>query len=219
MLESNNQCKGKIGQVVEYKAIAWLLLQGYEVFKNVTYHGPVDLIALDPETKAIKLVDVKKVVDGSRKTTKVSHPKISDVQRSLGVAPLFYDEKNNFFAWTTKEIYDRLGKEKKSPVVVQPQIVLGHEFSSFAEMCRHFEVHPPSLRTWRTQNPEASIEEAISWAQTHRKIVHVNGQTYSNKREACKALGIELRTVEYWTYDKGLTFEAAVNAILLKKEK
>lgn len=47
------------GAIAEIVASSWLLEQGYEVFKNVSQHGPVDLITLDPNSGDIKLYDVK----------------------------------------------------------------------------------------------------------------------------------------------------------------
>lgn len=47
------------GAFSELKASAWLLNQGYEVFRNVSPHGAVDIIAMNPETNEITLIDVK----------------------------------------------------------------------------------------------------------------------------------------------------------------
>lgn len=47
------------GAVSELKASAWLLEKGYEVFRNVSPFGPVDIIAMDPNTQDIIFVDVK----------------------------------------------------------------------------------------------------------------------------------------------------------------
>jgi len=55
------------GALAELKATVWLLKQGYEVFRNVSQHGEVDLIALDPETKEILLIDVKTAPVGNKK--------------------------------------------------------------------------------------------------------------------------------------------------------
>ena len=51
----NNKHKGAFA---ELKAVTWLLEQNYEVFRAVSPHGDVDLIALDPETKETFLFDV-----------------------------------------------------------------------------------------------------------------------------------------------------------------
>lgn len=47
------------GAFAELKAASWLLSEGYEVFRNVSQHGSVDIIALKPETKETLLIDVK----------------------------------------------------------------------------------------------------------------------------------------------------------------
>lgn len=46
------------GAFSEHIAVAWLLEQGFEVFRNVSQHGEVDLLALDSEGNVSK-VDVK----------------------------------------------------------------------------------------------------------------------------------------------------------------
>lgn len=46
------------GALSELQATAWLIEMGYEVFRNVSQHGIVDLVALDPETKETTFIDV-----------------------------------------------------------------------------------------------------------------------------------------------------------------
>lgn len=47
------------GSASEHKAIAYLLLQGYDVFRNVSPHGEVDVIARDRDTGELLCFDVK----------------------------------------------------------------------------------------------------------------------------------------------------------------
>jgi Holliday junction resolvase-like predicted endonuclease len=47
------------GAVSELKAAAWLIDQGYEVFRNLVPTGPADLVAFHPETGEFIAVDVK----------------------------------------------------------------------------------------------------------------------------------------------------------------
>lgn len=49
------------GSLAELLACAWLLKQGYEVFRNVSQHGVADIIAWRPEGSPI-LVEVRKTV-------------------------------------------------------------------------------------------------------------------------------------------------------------
>lgn len=62
------------GAMSELKASAWLLSQGYEVFRNVSQHGPVDLIALDLETLETKFIDVKTRYKGQSQPNKKLRP-------------------------------------------------------------------------------------------------------------------------------------------------
>jgi Holliday junction resolvase-like predicted endonuclease len=54
----NVQRKHK-GALAELGASTWLLNEGYEVFRNVSQHGAVDIIARHPVPGAILLIDVK----------------------------------------------------------------------------------------------------------------------------------------------------------------
>ena len=57
------------GALAELKAASWLLKEGYEVFRNVSQHGAVDLVALDLNTQEILLIDVKTSPIGTLKQT------------------------------------------------------------------------------------------------------------------------------------------------------
>lgn len=46
------------GSLFEILAAAWLLKQGYEVYRNVSQHGIFDLTIYNPETKEFIGVDV-----------------------------------------------------------------------------------------------------------------------------------------------------------------
>lgn len=67
------------GAYSEFAATNWLLAQGYEVFRNVSAHGPADLIAWNPITDERIFVDVKTFcnIDGE--------PICTDEQVALGV--------------------------------------------------------------------------------------------------------------------------------------
>lgn len=76
----------------ELVATVWLLERGYEVFRNVSQHGIIDLIARDPETGEIRLFDVKTVAryvkqDGSvsRKTAPLSEDQLKCDVRLIAV--------------------------------------------------------------------------------------------------------------------------------------
>lgn len=49
--------KSRIGDISELVAVTWLLNQGYEVFRNVSSVGPIDLIALN--SGELLKIDVK----------------------------------------------------------------------------------------------------------------------------------------------------------------
>jgi hypothetical protein len=49
------------GAVGELAACAWLVGLGYEVFRNVAYHGPADIVVWRVETNEVHFIDVKTV--------------------------------------------------------------------------------------------------------------------------------------------------------------
>lgn len=57
-----------LGARSELIACSYLLSQGLEVFRNVSPHGDVDLIALDPNTKETTFIDVKTLRGFENKT-------------------------------------------------------------------------------------------------------------------------------------------------------
>lgn len=71
-------------------AASWLLTQGYEVFRNTSFHGPVDLIALDTDTGKTHLFDVKTIQPYVNKdgTEKFGYGKLTREQELLGVRGL-----------------------------------------------------------------------------------------------------------------------------------
>lgn len=62
----------------ELLAAVWLLSRGYEVFRNVSAHGPVDLIAM--RNGEVFKIDVKSCDRFPRGT-----PQLTNEQRALGV--------------------------------------------------------------------------------------------------------------------------------------
>jgi hypothetical protein len=74
------------GAVTELQASAWLIANGYEVFRNVSQHGPIDLVAIK-EGEPIYL-DAKTTPSGRRSAT--------DDQQRLGVKFITPAENGDF---------------------------------------------------------------------------------------------------------------------------
>lgn len=51
----------RLGDIAELQASVWLMGQGYDVFRNLSCVGPVDLVARNRATGAMLAVDVKSV--------------------------------------------------------------------------------------------------------------------------------------------------------------
>ncbi len=84
------QDKIKIGLNSELKAISWLVDQGYEVFRNIAFHGPVDLVVY--KDSKVTLVDVKTLIldkrpDGDFLFSWKAY--LTPKQIEMGVRPLF----------------------------------------------------------------------------------------------------------------------------------
>lgn len=72
----------RIGTISELKACAWLLEQGYSVFRNVSHHGMIDIVALKADE--ILYLDVK-----------TGHGKLSHAQYHLGVKMIIVAANGN----------------------------------------------------------------------------------------------------------------------------
>lgn len=213
MIETSNQNKSRIGDIVEYKAVAWLLSQGNEVFKNTARTGPVDMIILPPDSVQCVFVDVKKVVDGQRRDEAVYDPARTEVQTRLNVQFLYYNEKHDVFAWTIPEIYDSLGREKRERVIETVNID-DTTFTSIAAACKHYGCKERTVREWMKRHPGGTVPDAISHALARSKGVVVNGVQYDNKKQVYETLGISQHKVEYWHYNKHLSYEDAINIVI-----
>jgi Holliday junction resolvase-like predicted endonuclease len=74
------------GAAAELQAATWLLAQGYEVFRNVSQHGPADLMAWNPQTNECFPVDVK-TIGRYRSGNKIyePYPKLTPEQVARGI--------------------------------------------------------------------------------------------------------------------------------------
>ena len=58
MMQNNNHCDSRKGDMAEFYAVTWLWDNGYEVFKNCGCTGLADLVVRDSKGDII-LIDVK----------------------------------------------------------------------------------------------------------------------------------------------------------------
>jgi len=80
------------GAFSELKGCAWLLEQGYEVFRNVSQHGVIDLVAI--KNNEIRKVQIKTAPKGHWSISKII---LSDKELEENVALLVVDEKGNCY--------------------------------------------------------------------------------------------------------------------------
>lgn len=76
------------GAWAELAATNWLLEQGYEVFRNVSQHGDIDIIARKGAEQLV--IDVK---SGSAYKGKIYGHKLSKSQKELGVKLLIANQE------------------------------------------------------------------------------------------------------------------------------
>ena len=93
----NHTDKGYLG---EQLAMAWLLKNGYWVFKNLAPQGPVDCVAINQETLQVVLVDVKVLSKhkGGHTRSKI----LNDKQKQMGVKILYVDVNKFECRWKQK---------------------------------------------------------------------------------------------------------------------
>jgi transposase-like protein len=80
-------------------ASAWLMKQGYEVFRNVSPVGEADLVIFYPETKELKRVDVKTPNLYVTKSGEVRSYSISEAKRNPDVSVLLVHPVTGDIYW------------------------------------------------------------------------------------------------------------------------
>ena len=77
----------RTGDISEYEVAIYFLKNGYEVFRNMSCTGLVDLVVICPKTKEILLYDVKTTTTYTDKdgVTTIYANTSSEEQRKLGV--------------------------------------------------------------------------------------------------------------------------------------
>ena len=102
------------GGYSELIASAWLLEQGFEVFRNLCDRGPVDLIVLkDGQTQLIDVKTVQILVTKAG-SCMVNGPKLKPEQIELGVRALFVTP-DGLCDWHTarlQDIYNEINSAK-----------------------------------------------------------------------------------------------------------
>lgn len=104
-----------LGSYAEMLAAAWLLERGYEVFRNVSDRGPIDLVVVkDGQTTFVDVKLVKPVMLVSREKAGQarirSEPQMKPLQKEMGVVPLFVgpDGFCSFDLDRVREVYNEI---------------------------------------------------------------------------------------------------------------
>ena len=84
----------RLGDLTELRAVIWLWEQGYEVFKNLSGVGPIDLLTVNKFTGEVVFIDVK-YRDGNK-----AFGRLKDEQENIKVRVL---NVSNERIWWNKE--------------------------------------------------------------------------------------------------------------------
>jgi|TARA_R100001591_G_C4342522_1_gene181033 hypothetical protein len=105
--------KSVIGSIAEYFAVIKLLKKGYIVAKSVEPQALFDLIAVDPNKKKIKLIDVKTKSFRKKSNYEIKRC-LNEKQKKLGVELMIIDlkkektEKQKFEDGTYKKLFKEI---------------------------------------------------------------------------------------------------------------
>ena len=84
--------KGAISKIAVMKKFA---TDGYHIYNEMSNTGPVDFVAINPETNDVKLVEVKTMSFRSKsanwKPGTMINRQLSPVQKQLGVELVYYN--------------------------------------------------------------------------------------------------------------------------------
>jgi len=90
--------KHQKGSASEFGAMQYLTEKGYYIFMRGSVTSPIDIIAIDPLTAEIILIDVKTVslrLTGRQKGQRINR-KLNAEQKKLGVKILYHYGNNKF---------------------------------------------------------------------------------------------------------------------------
>lgn len=100
------------GGYSEIVACAWLLENGYEVFRNVADRGAIDLIAI--RGKECILIDVKTInIIYAPEGIRVTNQTLKAHQVAMGIVPLYVTDEG-VCGWSTAAIRDKLNGEPEA---------------------------------------------------------------------------------------------------------
>ena len=93
------------GDRAELIAAEFFISLGYSVFRNMSQHGPIDLVLVDDDPKDVTLIDVKAISLRTKNGYKVNRVPTKE-QKQLGVKLIFID-------LDTREVLDAMPTKRK----------------------------------------------------------------------------------------------------------
>tara|TARA_R110001632_G_scaffold1613_1_gene7096 strand:+ start:184 stop:498 length:315 start_codon:yes stop_codon:yes gene_type:complete len=95
------------GDMQELLLCTLLMKRGYEVFRNVSCNGPMDIIAVNKNTMQTFYIDCKSPIIATDGTLKNQQHLLKTHQHSAGIIPMTA-WKENIYYWSLE---DRIAKE------------------------------------------------------------------------------------------------------------
>lgn len=130
--------KGTKGAHSELIAAAWLLENGYAVFRNVSAHGPVDLVAI--KDSEVTLIDVK---SGFIRNGEKHFPPLSAAQRDLKVIAVVVFPNGSCEFEQTIRISRRGNVEHRQCLICSKIYVVKKQYQKFCTVkCRNRHHYP-----------------------------------------------------------------------------
>jgi len=95
------------GDIQELLLCTLLMKRGYEVFRNVSCDGPMDIIAVNKNTMQTFYIDCKSPIIAKDGTLRTQQPQLKTHQHAAGIIPMSA-WKENIYYWSLE---DRTAKE------------------------------------------------------------------------------------------------------------
>ncbi len=92
----------RVGDIAELRACVWLSEEGYEVFRNISASGPVDIVAV--KDGEVLLIDVKVVTFYDRGSGSVHAGRAGKLE-GVDITLLYWDKRRDQFHWGVLPAY------------------------------------------------------------------------------------------------------------------
>jgi len=127
------------GATSELMATVWLLKKGYEVFRNISNHGLIDIIAVNPETNKTIFIDVTTILKYKRPKGGInfSYPKRGNKEKILrqkNIKIMVVNIEANKVYWSDNKIFNRKPLKRISAKISNRAYILREKGLTYQEI-------------------------------------------------------------------------------------